>query len=112
MAVLDDEIMIDAQIDAEIITHVRQQLPQELKEQMDDDLLFYFHDLIEDYFAESDALEAEADEEGYVNVDLEVLARHLQQKAKKEGMGDFSADDLLLLAEADLSYFDDFEVEE
>lgn len=109
MAVLDDELMQDAQMDAEIIAYVRQQLPQELKEALSDDVLYYFHDLIEDYFAESGVLEAEADDEGYIDIDLEVIAKHLQQKARKEGMGDFDADDLLLLAEAELSFGDDIE---
>lgn len=109
MAVLDDELLQDAQNDAEIIAYIRQQLPLELKEKMDDDLLYYFHDLIEEYLAESDVLEAEPDDDGFVEVDIENIARHLQMKAEKEGMGKYVLEELILLIEADLSYGDDFE---
>ena len=34
---------------------------------------------------------------------------HLVQQAKKDKMGDFTTEELLLLAEAELSYGDDFE---
>lgn len=109
MAILDDELLQDAQFDAEVIAYVRQQLPVELKERFDDELLYYFHDLIEDYLAESDVLEAEADEEGYVNIDIEEIAHFMQKKAAKEGIGNFEADELLLVADAELSYGSDFE---
>lgn len=109
MAVLDDELIQDAQYDADVVAHVREQIPQELKETFDDETLYYFHDLIEEFLADSDALEAEPDEEGFVEIDIEEIAKHLQKKAAKEGIGNFSAEDLLFVVEAELSYGDDFE---
>lgn len=109
MAVLDDELMLDAQHDAEVIAYIRQQLPQELKEKLDDEQLYYFHDLIEEFLADSDVLDAEADEDGFVEVDIEEIAKFLQKKALKEGVGKYEVDELLFVAEADLSYGDDFE---
>lgn len=109
MAVLDDELMQDAQFDAEVIEFVRQQLPVELKEKFDDETLYYFHDLLEEYLAESDVFESVADEEGYVNIDVEVIAEYMQKKAAKEGVGNFDKEDLLLVADAELSFGDDFE---
>lgn len=109
MAVLDDELLQDAQYDAAVVAHVRQQLPQELKETFDDDILFYLHDLIEEFLADSDVLDAEPDEDGFVEVDIENIAKYLQKKATKEGMGNFSVEDLLFVAEAELSYGDDFD---
>lgn len=109
MGVLDDELMTDAQLDAEIITFVRNELPQEMKETYTEELLYYFHDVLEEYLAESDILETEPDEEGFVNIDVESIALHLQAQAKKDKMGDFPTEELLLLAEAELSFGDDFE---
>lgn len=109
MAVLDDELLQDVQFDAEIIAFVRQQLPQELKEKLDDETLYYFHDLIEEFLAESDMLDAEADEDGFVEIDIEEIAAYMQKKADKEGVGHFEKDELLFVAEAELSYGDDFE---
>lgn len=109
MAVLDDELLQDAQYDAEIITHVQQQLPQELKETFTDEDLYYFHDLIEEFLAESDLLDAEPDEEGFVEIDIEDIARHLQQKAAKELKQNYVLEQLLFVVEAELSFGDDFE---
>lgn len=109
MAVLDDELMQDAQYDAEVIAHVRQQIPLELKEVFDDETLYYFHDFIEDFLAESDVLDAEPDEDGFVEIDIEDIAKHLQKKAAKEGIGNFDLEALGFVVEAELSYGDDFE---
>lgn len=109
MAVLDDELMQDVQHDAEVVAHVRQQIPQDLKETFDDETLYYFHDLIEEFLAESDVLDAEPDEEGFVEIDIEDIAKHLQKKAAKEGMGNFELEALGFVVEAELSYGDDFE---
>lgn len=109
MAILDDELMADAQFDAEVVAFVRQQLPVELKEKFDDDQLYYFHDLIEEYLAESDVLEGDVDEDGFVEIDIEEIAAYIQKKGKKEGVGNFETDDLVLVVEAELSYGDDFE---
>ncbi|RRD79298.1 hypothetical protein EII14_06490 [Alloprevotella sp. OH1205_COT-284] len=109
MAILDDELMNDAQFDAEVITYVRNSLPQELKDKFDDDLLYYFHDLLEEYLAESDTLEAEPDEDGFVNVDVEKIAAYLKKQAKKEKVGDFTEEELFFIVNAELSFGDDFE---
>lgn len=109
MAILDNELMEDAQMDAHIIEHVKSQLPQDMKEKFDEELLYYFHDVLEEYLATSDILEAEADAEGYVNIDMEQVADHLLRQATKDKIGEFSAEELLLLAEAELSYGDEFE---
>ena len=109
MAVLDNELLADAEYDAAVIAHTQSLLSQEMKEKFNEELLYYFHDVLEDYLADSDILEGEPDEEGYVNVDLEEIASHLLRQAKKDKMGEFTADELLLLAEAELSYGDDFE---
>lgn len=109
MAVLDNELWADAEHDAAVIAHTQSLLSQEMKEKFSEELLYYFHDVLEDYLAESDVLESEPDEEGYVNIDLEEIAMHLLQQAKKDKMGDFTTEELLLLTEAELSYGDDFE---
>lgn len=109
MAILDDELILDAQLDAEIVAHVRAQLPQEMKERYDDELLYYFHDLIEEYLSDSDILDGEADADGFVSVDVEDIANYLHKQARKDKMGEYPTEELLLLADAELSFGDDFE---
>ena len=109
MAVLDNELLEDAALDAEIVAHVQRALPAEVAARFDEEQLYYFHDLIEEFLAESDILEAEPDEEGFVNVDLERIADTLRRTALKDKVGDFAVEDLELIVEAELSYGDDFE---
>lgn len=104
----DDELLQDAQSDAQAVEFIKAHLPQELQEKFNDDALYYFLDLTEEYFAQSGILDAQPDEEGYVDIDLEEVAAHLAKQAKKEGFGDFSAEDLLFFVQAEL----DFEEEE
>ena len=84
MAVLDNELLEDAALDAEIVAHVQRTLPAEVAARFDEEQLYYFHDLIEEFLAESDILEAEPDEEGFVNVDLERIADTLRRTALKD----------------------------
>ena len=51
MAILDDELLQDAQLDALIIDFIRQALPKDVAEKYDEEKLFYIHDLIEEYLA-------------------------------------------------------------
>lgn len=111
MASFEDELLEDAQYDAAIVEYVRQQIPQELKEKFNDETLYYFHDLVEEFLAESDVLEEEADENGFVEIDIEEIAKYIQKKAAKEGIGDFEVEDLLFPIEAEMSFGDDFEDE-
>ena len=94
---IDDELLEDAQHDAEAVDYIRKHLPQELQERLDDDLLYYFLDLTVEYLAESNILDAEPDKDGYVDIDVEAIAQHLAKKAQKEGMGQFETDDLQVL---------------
>lgn len=101
---LEDDLLEDAQHDAEAVAYVKNHLPQELQEAFTEEELYYFLDLTVEYLAESGVLETEADEEGYVEIDEEKLASHLAQKAKKEGMGQFAPEDLLFVVQTQLDY--------
>ena len=100
----DDELLDDAQHDAQAVEYIRQHLPQELQETLDDELLYYFLDLTVEYLAESEILDAEPDSDGFVEIDAEAIANHLAKKAKNEGMCDFSPSDLLLFVQAQLDF--------
>ena len=112
MAVLDDELLQDAELDALVIDFIRCNLPQEVAKKYDDEKLFYIHDLIEDYLAQSDALENEPDEDGYINIEIDAITAFVSSKAKAEKMGDFDEQELTQNIELDLAFGDDFEDDE
>lgn len=104
---LDDELLQDAQEDAATVAYIKTHLPQELQDKFDDDLLYYFLDLIVEYYAESGVLDATPDKDGFIELDEEEIANYLVKKAKKEKMGDFSPEDLLFVVQAQMDYEDE-----
>ena len=74
------------------------------QEKITEDELYYFLDLIVDYYAESGVLDATPDKDGFVEIDTEAIANHLSAKAAKEGVGKFSPEDLLFVVQAELDY--------
>lgn len=104
MPTIDEELLMDAEEDARAIAYIRQRLPQELQETFNDDLLYYFLDLTYDYYANSGILDAQPDKDGYIDIDGEAIAQHLAKQAKKEKMGDFNTDDLLLFVQAQMDF--------
>lgn len=106
MATFDDELLQDAEDDRQTIEYINQHLPQELKDRFSDDDLYYFLDVIVEYYAESGILDAQPDKDGYINIDIEAIAQHMAQQARKDKVGEFSADDLRWIVEAEMDYAD------
>lgn len=106
---LEEELLQDAQEDAATVAYIKTHIPQELQEKLDDDMLYYFLDLIIEYYAESGVLDATPDKDGFIELDEEAIATYLAKKAKKEGMGVFSPEDLLFVVQAQMDYEESLE---
>ncbi|MBR5803118.1 MAG: hypothetical protein IKY31_02065 [Bacteroidaceae bacterium] len=100
----DDFLLDDAVEDAKTVAFIRNYLPQEYKEHFTDDDLYYFLDLIFEYYATSGCLDAEPDEEGYINIDQEEIVEFLLSEAKKDKMDRFSAEELLFVVQGEMEY--------
>ena len=112
MATIDDEIMLSAEEDALEIEFIRNYLPQELKDKFSDDELFYFLDVIFEYYAESGVLDAQPDNDGYVDIDLDKVVDYVVKKAKKEKMGEFEPEDILFVVQGELEYSEQLDDED
>lgn len=104
MASLDDELLQDAENDARAVAFIKQQLPQELKKKFSEDQLYYFLDLIADYYATSGVLDATPDKDGYVDIDIEKMATELSNQAAKEKMGVFTPEEISFVIEAEMDF--------
>ena len=100
----DDFLLDDAAEDAKTIAFIRNYLPQELKERFSDEDLYYFLDLIIEYYATSGCLDAEPDEEGYINIDQDEIVDYLLTEAEKDNIGGFSAEELLFVVQGEMEY--------
>ena len=101
---MSDELFLDATDDIKCVEFIRNYLPQEQKDRFTDDDLFYFTDLLADYYVESGILDQETDDDGFVEIDTEAIAEVLAQRAKKEKYGDFAPEDLVWVVQGELEY--------
>ena len=101
---LEDDFLLSDADDEKTIEFIKNYLPQELKEKFDDDKLYYFLDLMDEYYAESGILDAEPDEDGYVNIDLEEVAAYIVKEAEKDEVGKFDPEEILFIVQGEMEY--------
>ena len=85
MESFEEELQQDELDDAQTVAFIQQQIPQELKEKFTEEQLYYFLDVITEYYAESGILDA-----------------YLAKTAKHEHIGNFSPEDLIFVVEAEM----------
>lgn len=96
--------MLEDEDDEKTIEFIKNFLPQELKEKFTDEDLYYILDVIVDYYTTSGCLEAEPDEEGYINIDQDEIVEFIVKTAKKDGMGPFDPEDLFFVVQGEMEY--------
>lgn len=101
---LEEDFLLSDADDEKTIEYIKNYLPQELKEKFDDDKLYYFLDLMDEYYAESGILDAEPDEDGYVNIDLEEVAAYIVKEAEKDEIGKFDPEEILFVVQGEMEY--------
>ena len=100
----EDELLQDAEDDRLTVEFIKNYLPQDLKETFTDEQLYYLLDVLIEYYTDSGILDAEPDKDGYIDIDVEAIAEHLAQQARKDQMGDFSPEDLRWVVEGEMEY--------
>ncbi len=107
---LEDDFLLEDADDEATIKFIKNYLPQELKEKFSDDELYYFLDLIDEYYTESGILEkAEPGEDGYVEIDLEPVVNYIVEEAKKDDMGEFDPEEILFVVQGEMEYVESLE---
>ena len=108
---LDEELRIAEEENRREVAFIKKQLPSELKEKFSDDELYYFLDVIIEYYTTSGVFDAQPDKDGYVDIDLDEVVKYVLKKAKKEKMGDYEHDDILFVVQGELEYSESLEEE-
>ena len=70
-----------------------------MKDKFTEDDIYYFIDIMLEYFSD-----AQADKDGYIDIDVNEVAQHIVKQAKKDQMGDFNPDDVFFVVQAELDY--------
>ena len=98
-----DELFDNAD-DEKCVEYIKNYLPQELKGRFSDDQLYYFLDVIDDYYVSSGVLDAQPDKDGCVSIDLDAVADYVVKESKKDKVGDFSQDDIFFIVQGEMEY--------
>ena len=108
---MEEDFLLDAEDDARAVAFIQSYLPQDLKDKFTEDDLYYILDLIAEYYTSSECLDAEPDEEGYIDIDLDKVVDYIVTAAKKEGMGPYEAEDVFFVVQGEMEYGDSLENE-
>ena len=86
---LEQELLQDAEDDARTVEFIKNYLPQEVKDKFTDEELYYFLDVIVEYYANSGILDAAPDKDGYIEIDQDKIVAvsytHLGLKKRCSG---------------------------
>ncbi|MBP3374962.1 MAG: hypothetical protein J6L60_10585 [Bacteroidaceae bacterium] len=101
---LDEELLKDAEDDQLTVEYIKRYLPQDIKEKFTEDDLYYFLDVLVEYYATSGILDVNPDQDGYIDIDIDAISDYLAKQAKKDKMGEFDPEDLRWVVEGELEY--------
>lgn len=97
----NDEFGMEDLDDEKTIAYIKDRLPQDLKDKFSDDEYYYFLDTIYDYYDKSGILDSNSE---YVDIDINEIAQFIVKEAKKNNIGEYSADELFFIVEGELAY--------
>ena len=101
MSSFEDELRMDEEENRREVNFIRERLPMDVKEIFSDDNIYYFLDVIVDYYYESGILESTADE---IEIDMQKVAEAVAEQARRDKVGKFSPDDIFYVVEADMDF--------
>ena len=99
-----DEFLQEDLDDEKTVEFIKNYLPQDLKEKFTDDELYYFLDLIVDYYASSGCLDVEPDSDGYIEIDQDAIVDYIVKEAKKDQMGEYDLEDILFVVQGEMEF--------
>ena len=100
----DEDFLEQAEDDLRTVEFIKAYLPQDIKEKFTDDDLFYFIDVLADYYVESGILEQEPGPDGCIDIDTEAIAKAVAERAKKDKYGAFDPEDLIWVVQGELEF--------
>ena len=100
----DNDFLLEDEDDEKTIEFIKNYLPQDLKEKFTDDDLYYIFDLIVEYYTNSGCLDAQPDDEGYINIDQDEIVNYIIKESAEDGMGPYEPDDVFFVVQGEMEY--------
>ena len=96
-----NEELLYAEEDRRTVEFILHYLPQEVKERITEEDIYYFIDVFAEYCEESGLLDSNDEE---AEIDIDEAAAYMVRQANKDKMGDFSAEDVRWIVDGELEY--------
>ena len=106
MGSFEEDLLLDAEDDRKTVEYIQNYLPQELKDKFTEEELYYFIDVIGEYYV--DLLDKHSGDED-IDIDVEEVAKYVANQAKKDKMGEFDPEDLRWVVDGELEYGESIE---
>lgn len=102
MAENNDDFMQEASDDLAAVEFIKDRLPQDLQDKFSDDELFYFLDVISEYYFNLD--DSKADKDGNIDIDLFDVADYVVKKAAEDKFGEYDPDEIYFIVDAEMDF--------
>lgn len=100
----ENDFLLEDEDDERTIEFIKNYLPQDMKDKFTDDDLYYIFDLIVEYYTNSGCLDAEPDDEGYINIDQEEIVDYIIKESAKDGMGPYNPEEVFFVVQGEMEY--------
>lgn len=107
---MNEEKDMNAYDENESIKFIRENLPEDMRNELSDDEITYVVDLMYEYYEEQGFLDE--DQEGEIEIDEDELLDFVISNAKKDKIKDFSDEQIEYIVAGELAYFDSLDYEE
>ena len=101
---LEDDFLLEDEDDEKTVEFIKNFLPIDLKDKFTDDQLYYFLDVMVDYYSTSGCLDSQPDADGFVNIDQDEIVEYIVKEAKADEVGDFDPEDILFVVQGEMEY--------
>ena len=98
-----DESLLFAEEDRKTVEFIQHYLPQEVKERITEDDIYYFLDAFAEYCETSGLMDNEDED---TEIDIDDAAAFMVKQAKKEKIGAFDAEDVRWIVDGQLEYWE------
>jgi len=95
---MSEETYMDQYDAGDAVAFIQNYLPLELKEKFSEDDIYYILDVMEDFYERSDFFETDEEKEE------RELIEYIVREAKKDGIGNFTQEDILLVLRGEEAY--------
>ena len=109
---LEKELLQAAEDDARTVEFIKNYLPLDVKDKFTDEELYYFLDVIVEYYTTSGVLDATPDKDGYIDIDQDKIVEYVIAQARKDKMGEFLPEDIMWVVQGELEYGESLEDED